>query len=239
MEETLTELRHWVWAVAKHFGLVIGGTISGVVGWIVAEYLPNGALPAKAFYALAIYCAVNASFLAWREEHREKNALKAQVQTGKPQIHISIEQTRATHVGTTTSFLLDVSIDNAGAQSSVTKYSMSLQKADGSVVGPFGPTLYASGYQVDLDGHTVTYAQEHLISERTLDPIPTGGTKSGVIVFDVPNQGLLEVGDAVVLTARDVLGTMCEARHEWTGVMTERKFLAGAAGHITPKSTGS
>ena len=49
-------------AVIKHFVFVIGGAISGAVGWIAQQYSPKGALLPKVFYGGGIIALVSAMF---------------------------------------------------------------------------------------------------------------------------------------------------------------------------------
>lgn len=54
--------------VFRHYVLLIGGTIAGVIGLYVQQYVPGGAIPAGWFYVLCAVAFVGALFASWRDE---------------------------------------------------------------------------------------------------------------------------------------------------------------------------
>ena len=70
----------WAKAVIGHLYLVLGGTAFGIVGLVVQQYVPGGALLPKVFYGLCGAGFVSAIFLAWRDEHDALEAMKAKQQ---------------------------------------------------------------------------------------------------------------------------------------------------------------
>jgi len=65
----MQKFTRWLTAVIRHFLLLIGGTIAGVIGVWVQQYAKGGVLAWAPFYGLCAFAFVVALFVAWRDEN--------------------------------------------------------------------------------------------------------------------------------------------------------------------------
>lgn len=204
----MPELSRWVGAVIRHFLLVGGGTIAGVIRIVVQQYAPNGVLAPSPFYALCALAFLTAIFLAWRDEHRsvvKSEAEKTALLEARPRFvpYLDAIITGGTANGSVVAVV--VNLANHGSPSIAENWRTAIHGGDGTTRHLQNISLKSGAATfVSLDKtKDITLQPDSSIIKKALVPLTAGATCRGVLYFDVGHGPLLREGETLEITFKD------------------------------------